>query len=148
MNVVFINEEYFKKVVPHTRGIDGNQIISAIRLVQDTDLQSVLTNKVYDHMVTQIATSATLTDGETALFNEMQMYLALKAAEQLFYIQPTRDDEQRDLAGVAYRNKATIIEARMVRVIKNDDALLTLAGTSAIGFDDVEMSNQGGFYFD
>lgn len=148
MAVLFINEEYYKKVVPHTRGVDNNQLLSAIRLIQTTDLRSVLTDPVYDLIETKLNDAVAFTAGEEALYKEMQMYLALKAAEQLHYIQPTRDDEQRDLAGVAYRNKATLIEARLVRVIKNDDALLTLANTSAVEFDDVEMSNQGGFYFD
>jgi len=88
-----------------------------------------------------------LVAAEEALLVNCQMYVALKSAEQLTYIQPTRDDNQRDVANVAYKNKAILIEARIIRDINNDDDLSTLAGTSDVDFNDDEMPQSGGFFF-
>ncbi len=144
--VLFINEDYYKKVVPHVRGIDDNQIISTVRLVQKTDLISLITQPVYDRLVSGLIEDDLVTAEEALLVN-CQMYIALKSAEQLTYIQPTRDDTQRDVANVAYKNKATLIEARIIRDIKNDADLSTLAGTSDVDFVDDEMPQSGGFFY-
>jgi len=144
--VLFINEDYYKKVIPHVRGIDDNQLISTIRLVQKTDLVSLITQPVYDRLVAGVVADD-LVSAEEALLVNCQMFISLKAAEQLTYIQPTRDDNQRDVANVAFKNKATLIEARIIRDIKNDSDLSTLAGTSDVDFIDDEMPSSGGFFY-
>ena len=146
--VYFINAEFYKEVVPSTRSIDEAQIIAAIKLVQETDIVSIVTQEVYDYFENLILTSGTFSASEKIVFKDMQMLEALLTAEQLTFIAPKRDSETKSTANVSYRNKISILEARVIRGIKNDPAMLLLAQGSPVGFDDVEMDLQGGFYFD
>jgi len=148
-DILYINEEYFKKVISHLRSIDGDQIISTVRLIQTTDLVSVITQSVYDTIQTKIKDATPFDPAEQRLFEDIQMYLAVKAALELAHSSPLKvDDSIRETAHLAYRSKASLLEARMVRTIKNDSTLLTEAQSDSQEFDETEMDIQGGFYFD
>ena len=148
-DTLFINEAYFKKVISHLRSIDGNMIISTVRLIQTTDLVNVITNTVYDNIETKLKNSDPFTPAEQKLFEDIQMFLAVKAALELAHSAPIKlDDSIRDTAHLAYRSKASLLEARMVRTIKNDSTLLSEAVSDSQEFDDNEMDIQVGFYFD
>lgn len=145
-DVLFINEEFFKKNISHKQSFDTNQVISSIRLVQKTNLKSVLTDPIYDNYQTKLSANTTFTDGEERLFDSVQLFLAVKVAEELMYAAPR--DEEKDGSHLVYRSKASLMEARIVRDINRDEVLLALAQSGTEEFLDDEMSMQGGFYFD
>ena len=145
--IYFINEAYFKNVVPVTRSVDEKQIVTAIKLVQETDIKSTVSTDIYAHFINILATGGTFTSAEEIVFKDIQMLLALLTAEQLTYIAPRRDVETKSTANVSYRNKITILEARVIRGVKNDPNLLAIAQGSPSGFDEDEMNLVGGFFF-
>lgn len=145
-DVLFINEEYFKKNISHKQSFDTNQVVSSIRLVQTTNLLDIITDSIYDSFQTKLTDGEVLTEGEEKLFGSMQLYLAVKVAEELIHAAP-RDEEKQD-SSLLYKSKATLMEARIVRDINRDETLLALAQSGTEEFDDNEMPNQGGFYWD
>lgn len=147
-DVLFINEEYFKKNISHKQNFDSNQVISTVRLVQKTNLISIVTEAVYDSFQKSLKDVIEFTEGEQRLFESMQLYLAVKSAEEMSYAAPNRDIDDNDGSALTYRNKARLLEARIVRDINRDADILTLAQTDSVQFDDGEMNVTGGFYFD
>ena len=146
-DILFINEEYFKRNVSHKQSFDTNQVISSIRLVQKTNLISIISEPIYDLFQDKLTSGAEFTDGEAKLFDTMQLFLAVKVAEEMIYASPTNNDNSKDGSHLTYRNKSILMEARMVRDINRDSDLLTLAQSGSEEFDDTEMDIQGGFYF-
>lgn len=146
-DTLFINEQFYKKNISHKQSFDSNQVISTIRLVQKTNLISIITLPVYNYFQSKMSDIESLTAVETALFESIQLYLAVKSAEELIYASPTGKDEAKDGASLTYHNKAVLLEARIVRDINRDDVLLELAQSGSDEFDDEEMDVQGGFYF-
>ena len=146
-DTLFINEDFFKKNISHRQSFDSAQVISTIRLVQKTNLISIITLPVYDYFQTSLADISLLTDAETKLFESIQLFLAVKSAEELLYAAPTTDIDNKSGAHLSYNNKSVLMEARMVRDINRDTTLLALAQSGSDEFDDEEMDVQGGFYF-
>ena len=144
-DVLLINEEFFKKNVSHNQSFDTNQVISSIRLVQKTNLASIVTEKVYNHFQDILRNASPFQPSEEKLFESMQLFLAVKVAEELVYASPS--DDYKSSSHISYRNKATLLEARIVRDINRDATLLSLARSDENEFDDAEMDIQGGFYF-
>ena len=144
--LLFINEAFFKKNISHKQSFNTDQVISTIRLLQKTNLISIITQPVYDNFQTKLSTNAIFTDGEQKLFDTIQLYLAVKVAEEMIYSAPNSDSDNKDGASLSYHNKGVLLEARMVRDINRDSALLTLAQSSEDEFNDEEMEIQGGFY--
>ena len=145
--LLFINEEFFKRNISHKQSFNTEQVISTIRLVQKTNLISIITQPVYDNFQTKLANSTLFTAGEDKLFGSIQLYLAVKVAEEMIYSAPNYDSDNKDGASLTYHNKSVLMEARMVRDINRDSALLALAQSSEDIFNDEEMEIQGGFYF-
>ena len=143
-DTLFINEEFYKKNISHRQTLDNAQIISAIRLVQQTNLVSVLTEAVYDSLQTKIKAGDTLTEGEEKLMESIQLYLAVKVAQEMAYSSPT---EFKDGSHVSYKQKTNLMEARIVRDMNRDPDLLALAQSDEVEFDDTEFDSAGGFYF-
>jgi len=143
-DTLFINEEYFKKNISHKQSVDNAQIISSIRVVQRTNLVDIITESVYDDLQTKITDGTPLTDGEEKLMESIQLYLAVKTAEELIYASP---DEAKEGSHLSYKQKANLMEARIVRDINRDATILALAQSDAEDFDDTEMDTAGGFYF-
>jgi len=146
-DTLFINEEYFIKNISQRQSFDRTQILSTIRLIQKTNLVSIISVPLYENFQTKIAASGAFTAGEQKLFDTMQLFLAVKVAEEMVYAAPTRDGDYKDASSLSYRNKSTLMEARMVRDINRDEILLALAQSGSEEFDDEEMDMQGGFYF-
>lgn len=145
-DVLFINEEFFKKNISHKQSFDTNQVVSAIRLVQKTNLKSILTDPIYDNFQDKLIASTAFSEAEERLFESMQLFLAVKTAEELLYSAPRT--EEKDGGNVLYRSKASLMEARIVRDINRDETLLALAQSSTEDFLDTEMDSAGSFYFD
>ena len=145
--VLFINEEFYKKNISHRQAQDTSQVVSTIRLVQKTNLKSIVSDPVYDYFQTQLLASATLTEPELKLFQSIQMFLAVKVAEEMVYAAPRAEENEKGGSHLSYRSKASLMEARIVRDINRDSALLALAQSGTEEFDDTEFDNQGGFYF-
>lgn len=145
--ILFINEDFFKKNISHRQSFDSNQVISTIRLIQKTNLVSIITLPVYEYFKTKLQGVDPLSDTEQKLFESIQLYLAVKSAEEMLYAAPTTDIDNKEGASLSYHNKSVLIEARMVRDINRDADLLTLAQSGADTFDEQEMDVQGGFYF-
>ena len=143
-DTLFINEEFFKRNISHKQVIDSAQIVSSIRLVQKTNLVSIITSEVYDNFQTKLKAGTTLTAGEEKLLYSIQLYLAVKVAEEMVYASP---DEKKEGSQVSYRQKANLMEARVIRDINRDDNLLALANTDEVDFDDEQMDSAGSFYF-
>jgi len=143
-DALFINEEFYKKNVSHKQSYDSAQIISSIRLVQKTNLVSIITQSIYDSLQEKIANSTAFTVGEEKLLDSIQLFLAVKTAEELIYAAP---EEIRDGSGISYKQKSNLMEARIVRDINRDADLLALAQSDSVEFDDAELDNAGGFYF-
>jgi len=144
-DTLLINEEFYKQNISHRQSVDSAQIISTIRLVQKTNLASIITQAVYDDYQTKLKAGDTLTAGEEKLLYSMQLYLAVKVAEELIYASPKT--ELKDGSHVSYSQKAKLMEARIVRDINRDSIILALANTDEVDFDDEEMDSAGGFYF-
>lgn len=142
--VLFINEEYFKRNISHLQLIDSAKIVSSIRLVQKTNLTDIITLPVYNHYQELLSSSTAFSDAEKLLFDNMQLYLVVKTAEEMLYASP---DAAKDGAHLAYKQKANLMEARVVRNINADPALLALAQSGSEEFNDAEMDTAGGFYF-
>ena len=145
-DVLFINEEFFKKNISHKQNFDINQVVSSIRLVQKTNLKNIITDPIYDNLQTKLKDNTEFEDAETALFESVQLFLAVKVAEEMIYASPRSED--KDGEHLVYRSKASLMEARIVRDISRDDTLLALAQSGTEDFIDTEMPIQGGFYFD
>jgi hypothetical protein len=145
--VLFINEEFFKKNISHRQSFDTNQVISSIRLVQKTNLKSIISDPVYDDFQTKLKAATVFTAAEEKLFESMQLFLAVKTAEEMSYSAPTRDGDTKDDSHISYRNKSVLMEARIVRDINRDATLLALAQSGTEDFDDEAMSDAGSFYF-
>ena len=143
-DALFINEEFYKKNVSHKQSVDNAQIISSIRLVQKTNLVSVITQSIYDLFQTKIAESTDFTAGEEKLFGSMQLYLAVKTAQEIIYASP---DETKEGSSTSYKQKTNLMEARVIRDINRDSELLALAQSDSVEFDDEELDTAGGFYF-
>lgn len=143
-DALFINEEFYKKNISHRQSVDSAQIISTIRLVQKTNLVSIITQAVYDDLQTKIKDNVTLTAGEEKLLYSIQLFLAVKCAEELVYASP---DDKKEGSHLSYSNKAKLMEARIVRDINRDTDILALANTDEVDFDDEEMDSAGSFYF-
>lgn len=143
-DTLFINEEFYKKNVSHRQSVDSAQVVSTIRLVQKTNLVSIITTAVYDDFQTKLKDGTDLTSGEEKLLYSMQLYLAVKVAEELVYASP---DEKKEGSHISYSQKAKLMEARIVRDINRDTDILALANTDELDFDDEEMDTAGGFYF-
>lgn len=143
-DVLFINEEFYKKNISHRQSVDSSKITSTIRLVQKTNLVSIITSAVYEDFQTKLKAGTTLTVGEEKLLYSMQLYLAVKVAEELIYASP---EEQREGSHISYSQKSKLMEARIVRDINRDASILALANTDELDFDDAEMDSAGGFYF-
>ena len=146
-DILFINEEFFKKNISHRQSFDKNQVISTIRLVQKTNLISIISVPVYDEIQRKLKAPENFTVGEQKLFDTIQLFLAVKTAEELVYSAPRRADEEKDDSHISYRNKSTLMEARIVRDINRDADLLALAQSGTEDFLDGEMELAGGFYF-
>ena len=144
--VLFINEEFFKKNISHKQSFDTNQVVSSIRLVQKTNLKSILTDPIYDNFQTKLSDNTAFTEAEERLFGSLQLYLAVKVAEELIYAAPR--DEDKDGGSLVYKSKASLMEARIVRDINRDSTLLALAQSGTEEFFDEVMPSTGGFYFD
>jgi len=145
-DVLFINEEFFIKNVAQRQSFDRTQILSTIRLIQKTNLISIISVPVYDSFQTKLKEVTAFNDGEQKLFDTMQLFLAVKVAEEMVYAAPTKEGDYKDSSALSYRNKSTLMEARIVRDINRDENLLTLAQSGSEEFDDTEMDMQGGFY--
>jgi len=146
-DTLFINEDFFKKNISHRQTFNSSQVISTIRLIQKTNLISIITLPVYDNFQTKINDVVIFSDAESSLFNSIQLFLAVKTAEEMLYAAPNDERDNKDGASLAYHNKSVLLEARMVRDINRDATLLALAQSGADEFDDEEMDVQGGFYF-
>ena len=144
---LFINEEFFKKNIPHKQVFDTNQVLSAVRLLQKTNLVSIISVPVYDNFQTKISSGAVFTDAEEKLFETMQLFLAVKVAQELLDTTPSGVSDNSDNSHLSYGNKSTLMEARIIRDINRDSALLALAQSGTDTFDTDEMSQSGGFYF-
>lgn len=142
-DLLFINEEFFKKNVSHKQRMDSAQIISSIRLVQKTNVVSIITESIYNVLQSKLSTGASLTSGEEKLLYSIQLYLAVKVAEEMIYASPELSKEG---SHVSYTQKAKLLEARIVRDINRDSGLLTLAQGDELDYDDAEMDSAGGFY--
>mgnify|MGYP000934236603 CR=1 FL=1 len=141
---LFINEEFYKKNISHKQSVDHAQIISSIRLVQKTNLISVITQSIYDLYQTKIVDGTVFTAGEEKLFGSIQLYLAVKTAQEIIYASPV---EAKDGSHISYKQKTNLMEARVIRDINRDPLLLALAQSDSLEFDDEEMDSAGGFYF-
>lgn len=146
-DVLFINEEFFKKNISHRQNFDANQVVSTIRLVQKTNLISIISTPIYEELQRKLKAPEVFTDGEQKLFDTIQLFLAVKSAEELIYSAPRKADDEKDDAHISYRNKSTLMEARIVRDINRDAVLLALAQSGTEDFLDGEMELVGGFYF-
>lgn len=144
---LYINEAFFKRMIPHKQSFDSAQVISAIRLVQSTNLISIISVPVYDNFQAKISSNATFTAGEDKLFETMQLYLAVKVAQEMIDTAPKMKESNSDDSHLSYENKSTLMEARMVRDINRDEELLALAQSGTDAFDANEMSQSGGFFF-
>ena len=144
---LFINEEFFKKNIPHKQAFNTDQVLSAIRLLQKTNLISIISVPVYDNFQTKISSGAVFTAGEEKLFETMQLFLAVKTAQELIDTAPRNREDNADESHLSYGNKSTLMEARIVRDINRDATLLALAQSGTDTFDTDEMSQPGGFYF-
>ena len=146
-DILFINEEFYKKNVSHKQAFDTSQIISAIRLVQKTNLVSIISVPIYDSFQSKLLGNIELTAGEQKLFESIQLFLAVKVAEESLDTSDKESESNSDASHLSYRSKCRLMEARIVRDIKRDSDLLALAQTATDEFDDEEMSQAGGFYF-
>ena len=146
--VLFINEEFFKRMIPSVRSIDDSQVVAAIRLVQKTNLLEIISEPVYNYLQTIFADDDDFSAGEQRLFNHIQSFLAVKVAHELTMSAPLRDNQIRDEASKVYNDKATMLEGMIIRDINNDSALLSLAQSSNVEtwYND-DADNNGGFYF-
>lgn len=146
-DTLFINEEFFKKNISHRQTFNSAQVISTIRLVQKTNLISIITLPIYENFQTKINDAVIFSVAEANLFDSVQLYLAVKTAEEMLYSAPNDDKDNKEGASLAYHNKCVLLEARIVRDINRDSTLLALAQSGSDDFDDEEMDVQGGFYF-
>jgi len=146
-DTLFINEEFFKKNISHRQTFDSAQVISTIRLVQKTNLISIITLPVYDYFQASLSDVSLLTEAEVKLYESIQLYLAVKSAEELLYAAPNAEIDNKEGASLSSNNKCILMEARIVRDINRDATLLALAQSGSDEFDDEEMDVQGGFYF-
>lgn len=144
---LFINEEFFKKNIPHKQSFDTKQVLSAIRLLQKTNLVSIISVPIYDNFQSKILSGDVFTAGEEKLFETMQLFLAVKVAQELIDTSPSAAADNATDAHLSYGNKSTLMEARIIRDINRDTALLTLAQSGTDAFDTDEMAQSGGFYF-
>lgn len=143
-DLLFINEEFFKRNISHKQSFDNAQVTSTIRLVQKTNLVSIITDAVYQNFQTKLSETTALTAGEEKLLYSIQLFLAVKCAEELIYASP---EEMKEGSNISYKQKANLMEARIIRDINRDAALLTLASSDEEDFDDEEFDNAGGFYY-
>jgi hypothetical protein len=146
-DVLFINEEFFKKNISHKQSFDTNQVVSSIRLVQKTNLKSIISDPIYDDFQVKLKAATEFNAAEQKLFESIQLFLAVKVAEEMAYAAPTKEGDIKDDSHISYRNKSTLMEARIIRDINRDTDLLTLAQSGTEDFDDTEMGVQGNFYF-
>ena len=146
-DALFINEEFFKKNIPHKQSFDTNQVISAIRLVQKTNLVDVISLPVYDRFQELIKGSGNFSDAETKLFGSIQLYMTVKVAEELIDTAPRDESGKSESSHLSYAKKVILMEARMVRDINRDSTLLALAQSGADEFNTEEMPQTGGFFF-
>ena len=146
-NNLFINEEFFKKNIPHKQVFDTNQVLSAVRLLQKTNLVSIISVPVYDNFQTKISSGEVFTAAEEKLFETMQLFLAVKVAQELLDTTPSGVSDNSDNSHLSYGNKSTLMEARIIRDINRDSTLLALAQSGTDTFDTDEMAQSGGFYF-
>lgn len=146
-DILFINEEFFMKNIPHKQSFDKGHVLSAIRLVQKTNLTSLISLPVYDRLQLALSTNDTFSDGENKLFASIQLYLAVKVAEELIDTAPREEGMKADASHLSYSNKSTLMEARIVRDINRDSDLLQLAQSGLDTFDTEEMPQSGGFFF-
>lgn len=146
-DVLFINEEFFKKNISHRQNFDTTQVVSTIRLVQKTNLKSIISDPIYESLQTKLKAATELTEGEEKMFESIQLFLAVKCAEELVYAAPRSEEDDKSGSHLSYRSKASLMEARIVRDINRDSDLLTLAQSGTEDFFESEMDVQGGFYF-
>ena len=144
---LFINAEFFKKNIPHKQVFDTNQVMSAVRLLQKTNLVSIISVPVYDNFQSKITSGEVFTAAEEKLFETMQLFLAVKVAQELIDTSPSGVADNANESHLSYGNKSTLMEARIIRDINRDEDLLALAQTGTDTFDTEEMSQSGGFYF-
>lgn len=146
--VLFINEEFYKKMIPSVRAINDDQIISSIRLVQKTNLVELVSEPVYDYIQTIFSTNSDFTANEARLFAHIQSWLAVTCAHELTMSSPTRDDVTRDEASKVYLDKSTKLAGMIVRDINNTPNLLALAqGTGVETWSDSEDDSNSAFFF-
>lgn len=144
---LFINEDFFKRNISHRQSFDSNQVLSTIRLVQKTNLISIITLPIYENFQDKISNTTAFTAAEEKLFESIQLFLAVKSAEELLYAAPNQEIDNKSGANLSYHNKSVLMEARIVRDINRDATLLALAQSGSDDFDEEEMDVQGGFYF-
>ena len=144
---LFINAEFFKKNIPHKQVFDTNQVMSAVRLLQKTNLVSIISVPIYDNFQSKITSGEVFTAAEEKLFETMQLFLAVKVAQELIDTSPSGVADNAGDSHLSYGNKSTLMEARIIRDINRDEDLLELAQTGTDTFDTEEMSQSGGFYF-
>ena len=144
---LFINAEFFKRNIPHKQVFDTNQVMSAVRLIQKTNLVSIISVPVYDNFQDKITSGEVFTVAEEKLFETMQLFLAVKVAQELIDTSPSAMADNANESHLSYGNKSTLMEARIIRDINRDEDLLELAQTGTDTFDTEEMSQSGGFYF-
>ncbi len=146
-DILFINEEFFKQNVSQKQSYDKEQVISSIRLIQKTNLISIISLPVYENFQAKLASGDAFTSGEQKLFDTMQLFLAVKVAEEMIFSAPRREADHKDDAHISYGNKSILMEARMVRDINRDTELLALAQSGEEDFSTEVMDVRGGFYF-
>lgn len=144
---LFINEEFFKKNIPHKQVFDTAQVLSAVRLLQKTNLISIISVPIYDNFQAKISSGSVFTAAEDKLFETMQLFLAVKVAQELIDTSPSASTDSSVDSHLSYGNKSTLMEARIIRDINRDATLLALAQSGTDTFDTDEMAQSGGFYF-
>ena len=146
--VLFINEEFYKRHISSTRGIDDAQIVSTVRLVQNTNLKELISEPVYDQLQSVFAENADFTAGEERLFAHIQLYLAVTCAYEMTMASPTRDDTIREESPKVYQDKSHMLEGMIVRDINADPTLLALAQTGTVEtWIDEDEPSLGGFFY-
>lgn len=146
--VLFIGEAYYKRMISVTRGIDDAQIVSTIRLVQNTNLKELISEPVYDKLQQVFVDDVDFTAGEERLFTHVQLYLAVTCAYEITMASPTRDDTIREESPKVYLDKSHMLEGMVIRDINSDPELLALAQTGTVEtWLNTDEPSLGGFYF-
>ena len=150
-NVLFINEDYYRKYFATKRTLDDDQIVSLIRMTQVTAVVDLLSTSLYEHIHTKLDEGTTLTEPESRMFEDLQLFIGLKVSIKYDLQSPERgSDESWDKSTASTEGELKIVSARITRIINADEAMSTIAENSTeVVYDSSPINNQGGgFYFE